>query len=74
MHCREEIETLYRYMDHELNEEEQVEFELHMRTCVDCLRRFYYELHFQTVVEQILRENEVPPILVERIRLALHEN
>jgi len=74
MHCRHEIETLYRYMDQELDERAQVQFELHMRDCVDCLRRFYYELHFQTVVVQTLHENEVPPTLIERIRFALRES
>lgn len=74
MHCRREIETLYRYMDQELDAREQVQFEQHMRACLDCLRRFYYELHFQTVVVQTLRENEVPPTLVERIRFALRES
>jgi mycothiol system anti-sigma-R factor len=74
MHCHEEIETLYRYLDQELDEGEQVRFELHMRACLDCLRRFYYELHFQTVVIQTLQENEVPPTLIERIRVALHQS
>ena len=74
MHCRREIETLYRYMDQELDAREQVQFEQHMRACLDCLRRFYYELHFQTVVVRTLRENEVPPTLVERIRFALQES
>jgi mycothiol system anti-sigma-R factor len=74
MHCREEIETLYRYLDHELNEEEQVEFERHMQSCVTCLRRYYFELHFYTVVVETLQENEVPPGLIERIRVALRSS
>jgi mycothiol system anti-sigma-R factor len=70
--CQEALDTLYRFLDGELDEERRRAIQLHLDRCSPCLEAFDFEAELKAVVAQRCRE-AVPESLRARVASALVE-
>ncbi len=71
-HCREVVELLYQYLDHELAEEHRIVIRRHLADCPPCFDVFDFEVELRVVIAQKCRER-VPDTLVSRVAEALRQ-
>ena len=69
-HCDEALAELYRYLDHELDDQQRAEIEQHLRSCSPCLEAFDFEAELKRIVAKGCRE-QVPESLRARVLEAL---
>lgn len=70
--CQEALDTLYHFLDGELDEARRTAIQEHLDRCSSCLEAFDFEAELKTVVAQRCRES-VPDELRERVAKALAE-
>lgn len=70
--CDEALESLYRYLDSELDGANTASIRSHLEKCTDCFGSFDFEERLRQVVHDRLQE-QVPEHLVDRIRAAIHD-
>ncbi len=68
--CREALEKLYAYLDRELDSVSVDVIRGHLDGCPPCDRAFIFEERLLVAIRSGLRE-EVPPVVIERIRAAI---
>jgi mycothiol system anti-sigma-R factor len=71
--CDEALANLYLYLDREIDGLSAERIRSHLEDCPPCGHLFDFEGRLQQVVRERLRE-EVPPHLIERLHMALHED
>lgn len=72
--CKEAAKQLYRYLDRQLTAEETLEVKHHLEKCPNCADHFRFEEGMLTRINQVCREVEVPPALVDRVRRICQES
>jgi mycothiol system anti-sigma-R factor len=70
--CQEALDTLYRFLDGELDEQRRRDIKVHLDRCSSCLEAFDFEAELKVVVAQRCRES-VPESLRIRVAGALAE-
>jgi mycothiol system anti-sigma-R factor len=68
--CQEALDTLYHFLDGELNEERRHQIQVHLDRCSSCLEAFDFEAELKIVVAERCREM-VPEALRLRVASAL---
>ena len=71
--CDDSLESLYRYLDSELDRASSDSIRSHLEVCSDCFGSFDFEQRLKQVVHDRLQER-VPEQLVERIKAAIHDS
>jgi mycothiol system anti-sigma-R factor len=69
-HCKEALDKLYAYLDHELDSESVDVIRMHLDDCSPCGSAFGFEERLLVAVRAGLRE-EVPQVVMDRIRFAI---
>lgn len=68
MDCKEVLEKLYLYLDHEiLTERERQQIEEHLKWCFKCCQMYELEKNLESLIRINGRNDEVPPSLFFRI-------
>ncbi|MGB9553595.1 MAG: anti-sigma factor family protein [Candidatus Caldatribacteriaceae bacterium] len=68
MDCKEVVEKMYLYLDHEiLTEEERREFEKHLEICRQCCQRYEFERQLWSFIRKNGAEDPIPETLLHRI-------
>jgi mycothiol system anti-sigma-R factor len=68
--CQDALDTLYHFLDGELDEERREAIQVHLDRCSSCLEAFDFEAELKLVVAQRCRET-VPEHLRRRVAEAL---
>ena len=71
--CNTMISRLYHFLDGELTEQRRAKIQGHLDACPSCYSAFDFEAELRIVVAN-RAQSQVPPQLVERIRLSLFES
>jgi anti-sigma factor (TIGR02949 family) len=71
--CGTMISRLYHFLDGELTEQRRAKIQGHLDGCPSCYSAFDFEAELRIVVAN-RAQSQVPPQLVERIRLSLFES
>lgn len=69
--CRRALEKLYAYLDAELDAVSVEEITAHLEDCPPCGRSFAFERRLQLVVKSGLKEEDVPAVVIDRLRAAI---
>jgi len=70
--CQEALDTLYHFLDGELDDRRRQAIQVHLDRCSSCLEAFDFEAELKIVVAQRCRET-VPDALRQRVADALAE-
>ena len=70
--CDDSLESLYLYLDSELDKANTASIRSHLEVCSDCFGSFDFEQRLREVVHNRLQER-VPDDLLNRIKAAIHE-
>lgn len=69
MDCKEALEKLYLYLDHEmLSESERQQIEGHLQWCWRCQQIYQLENNIQNLIRLNGRNDEIPLSLFSKIR------
>jgi mycothiol system anti-sigma-R factor len=69
-HCQEALNKLYAYLDRELDVESVDVIRSHIGDCPPCGGAFAFEERLLVMIKTSLHE-EIPSVVVDRIRLAI---
>ncbi len=68
MDCKEVVEKMYLYLDHEiLTEEERREFEKHLELCRRCCQKFEFEQQLWRLIRENGLRDSIPETFLNRI-------
>jgi mycothiol system anti-sigma-R factor len=70
--CQEALDTLYHFLDGELNEERRHQIQDHLDECSPCLEAFDFEAELKMVIARRCKE-AVPEALRVRISILLEQ-
>ncbi len=70
--CDEVLRELHEFLDDELTPANRERIRHHLEACMDCFEVFDFETELRQVIALKCRE-QVPPGLVERIRLSIEQ-
>lgn len=70
--CDEALESLYQYLDDEMDDATASEIRSHLDGCGGCHDSFDFEMRLKVVVRQRLSE-EVPESFIAKLRAALEQ-
>lgn len=68
--CDEALESLYLYLDAELDDASSAKIRSHLEVCQGCSKPFDFERRLRAVVRERLNE-KVPEHLVDKVRQAI---
>ncbi len=71
--CSTMISRLYHFLDGELTEQRRAKIQVHLDGCPSCYSAFDFEAELRIVVAN-RAQTQVPPQLIERIRISLLES
>jgi anti-sigma factor (TIGR02949 family) len=69
--CREAVQRMWAYLDHELAAKPVSEFEAHLETCQRCCGELEFNRHLREIVSDDKRAPAMPPDLRSRIEILL---
>jgi len=69
--CDDALGDLYRFLDHELDDETREHVERHLRDCSPCLEAFDFEAELRVMIRDRSRER-IPEALRARVLEALN--
>jgi anti-sigma factor (TIGR02949 family) len=72
--CNETLRELEAFLDGEVPDEELVDIRAHLEGCPDCFQAFDFHAELKAVIATKCRGDEMPPGLLARIELCLHED
>jgi len=69
MDCKEIVEKMYLYLDHEiLTEEERRTFEEHLALCRQCCQKYEFERQLWSLIRQNGLGDPIPETLLNRLQ------
>ncbi len=71
--CRDVLETVYVYLDHECDEGRRAKIKEHLEECGPCLREFGIEAEVKTLVNRCCGNDTAPDSLRLKLRDRLRE-
>jgi mycothiol system anti-sigma-R factor len=72
-HCREVLETLFQYIDGEMDDAGCAAIRRHIELCASCMSHIDFEIEIKRIVRTKCSETGPPAVLVERVRAFLRD-
>lgn len=69
--CKEALEKLDDYLDHELSPDEQQQVATHLKICAHCAQMYHFERGFLEAIRNKAVQVQAPPELMNQISRSL---
>lgn len=71
MNCEQFLKKYQQFLDRELDDGKQKDYERHLEECTTCERRIRFEIRFRTTIVRKFKDKKAPRDLRQKIRTKL---